>query len=130
MKPRNIIFSVLVMLLFSACASMYVPGSEEINKLQIVKMGSKKPEGNEYILHIPAGAKIPVHFSVKGSFISAPIGNSQVTKLKHDLYVYKYWASLDGKKWKPTGEIVHMPIAINVDPEGGRFDVKVDMVKP
>ena len=129
MKLSNIIFSVLVMLLFSACASMYVPGSEEINKLQIVKMGSKKPEGNEYLLNVPAGAKIPVHFSVKGNLISAPIDNNQVTKLNRELYIYKYWASLDGKEWKPTGEILKMPIAIGVDPEGGQVTIRVDTKK-
>ena len=115
--------------LFTGCASMYVPDSEQIGKLKIVKMGDEKPEGNEYILHIPAGEKIPVHFSLKGSLISLPIENRQMTKLNRDIYVYKYWASLDGKEWKPTGDIVKMPIAIGVDAEGGQVDIKVDINK-
>lgn len=130
MNLRNIILSFLVAVIFSGCASMFVPDSEELGKLQIVKMGDKKPQGNEYILHIPAGAKIPVHFSIKGDLISSPVDNKQVTKLNKDLYVYKYWASLDGKNWKPTGEILHMPIAMDVSSEGGKVDVKVNIAKP
>lgn len=126
MNLRNTILSLSIAIIFSGCASMFVPDSEELGKLKIVKMGSKKPQGNEYILHIPAGAKIPVHFSIKGDLISSPVDNKQVTKLNKDLYVYKYWASLDGKSWKPTGEIIKMPIAISVDPEGGKINIQVD----
>ncbi len=129
MKLRIVILNILTVILFSGCASMFVPDQEQIDKLQIVKMGSIKPEGNEYILHIPAGTEIPVRFTLNGSLISAPIDNKQVTRLNHDLFVYKYWSSLDGKNWKPTGEIVSMPITIGVDPEGGQLDVKVDLLK-
>lgn len=73
------------MALFTGCASMFVPDSDLINKLQIVKMGNKKPVGHEYILHIPAGTKIPVNFSVKGNLISSPIDNQSETQINQDL---------------------------------------------
>lgn len=129
MKFSNIFLTLVVAILFSGCASMYVPDSDLINKLQIVKMGSKKPTGDQYILHIPAGANIPVQFSLKGDLISTPIDNNAITQLKHELYVYQYWASLDGKNWQPTGEIIKMPITIDVGPEGGKVLVKVDVIK-
>ena len=129
MKILKLVISSVVVVFFTGCASMFVPDSDQINKLQIVKMGEKNPEGHEFILHIPAGVKIPVRFSIKGSMISVPVDNNQVTKLNRDIYVYKHWASLDGKKWKPTGDIVHMPIAIGVDSEGGQIDINVDMSK-
>ncbi len=129
MKIRNVILAVLAMVLFSGCASMFVPDSDLINKLQIVKMGSKKPDGNEYILHIPAGRKIPVNFSVKGNIISVPINNKSVTQLNQELYIYKYWASLDGKNWQPTGDLINMPITLDVGPEGGQIGIKVNMTK-
>ena len=129
MKIRNVILITLAMVLFSGCASMFVPDSDLINKLQIVKMGSKKPAGEEYILHIPAGTKIPVNFSVKGNIISVPINNKSVTQLNQELYIYKYWASLDGKNWQPTGDLINMPITLDVGPEGGQIGINVNMTK-
>lgn len=129
MKIRNVILSSLVMVFFSGCASMFVPDSDIINKLQIVKMGSNKPDVNEYILHIPAGTRIPVHLTVDGNLISAPIDNKPVTQINQELYIYKYWASLDGKNWQPTRDLIKMPIAIGVGPEGGQIHVKVDITK-
>ena len=128
MKIRNVLLITLAMVLFSACASMYVPDSDLINKLQIVKMGNEKPEGHEYILHIPAGTKIPVNFSVNGSLISAPIENKSVTKINQELYIYKYWASFDGKNWQPTRDVIKMPITLDVNSEGGQIHVKVDLL--
>lgn len=125
----KITLSVLVLISFSACASMFVPGSEEISKLPVIKMGSKKPEGNEYILHIPKGEKIPWHFTINGGLISAPVDSKSVTKINQEIYVYKYWASFDGKNWKPTGELLNMPISFGVGPEGGQLNLKVDVIK-
>ena len=129
MKIRNVVLSSLVMVFFSGCASMFVPDSDIINELQIVKIGSNKPDGNEYILHIPAGASIPVHLTVDGSLISAPIDNKPVTQINQELYIYKYWASLDGKNWQPTRDLINMPVTIGVGPEGGQIHVKVDITK-
>ena len=129
MKLRNVILSSLVMIFVSACASMYVPDSEQINKLQIVKMGDKKPEGKEYILHIPAGVNFPVHISVNGELISTPVDSKPVTRINQDIFIYKYWASLDGKNWQPTRDLVNMPIFVGVGPKGGRVDIKVGIIK-
>ena len=131
MKKLHVILSISVLVLFSGCASMFVPDSDLANKVPVLEMGSlkHKPEGNEFILHIPAGATIPVHFSVKGGLISSPIDQKSVTKIKQELYVYKYWASLDGKTWQPTGDIINMPISVGVGPEGGQIEVKVDFQK-
>ena len=128
MNILNIIFAATVAILFSGCASMFVPDSDIINKVPILEMGSKKikPENNEFILHIPAGAKIPVQLSIKGSLISVPVENRSVTTLNQELYVYKYWASLDGKNWQPTADVIEMPIAIGVGPEGGQVNITVD----
>lgn len=130
MKSSNTLIAMAVAILFSGCASLFVPDGETINKLPVIEMGSQgqKPANNEYILHIPAGTKIPVNFSVKGSLISVPLDNKSITRINQELYIYKYWASLDGKKWQPSGELIKMPISIDVGPQGGQIDVKVDLV--
>jgi len=131
MNVSNILTAATMAILFSGCASMFVPDSDVINELPIMEMGShkQKPANNEFVLHIPAGAKIPVNFSVNGSLIAAPVENRSVTQINQELYIYKYWASLDGKNWQPTRDLIKMPIAIGVAPEGGQIHVKVDITK-
>lgn len=129
MKISNIILGISTGIIFSGCASMFVPDRDLLDKLPIVKIGSEKPAGHEYILHIPAGATIPVHFTIKGGLISAPVDQKSVTKINQELYIYKYWASLDGKNWQPTRDVINMPISIGVGPEGGQVHIKVDSQK-
>lgn len=129
MKKLQVICVAIVLAYLSGCASTFVPDSDVISQLPIVKMGSKKPEGKEYILHIPAGVKFPVHISVNGELISAPVDIKPVTQINQDIFIYKYWASLDGQNWQPTRDLVNMPIFIGVAPKGGRVDIKVGIIK-
>ena len=111
------------------CASMFVPGEDKLGKLPIYKMGDKKPEGNEYILHIQAGAKIPINFSISGNLILHAVHDTATTSINRELYLYKHWASLDGKAWHPTRDLIHMPITLGLDPEGGQVAFQVDQKK-
>ena len=129
MKKTHYILFSLSFILLTGCSSMFVPGNDELSQLPVVKMGSLKPAGNEYILHIPAGTKIPVNLSIDGNLISGKVDNNSSTRLNKELYVYKYWASLDGKKWQPTRDLVHMPISIGVGPDGGQIKIAVDLKK-
>ena len=129
MKKLIIILTAAVAILFSGCASMFVPDSDLIDKLPIVKIGSEKPAGHEYILHVPAGVEFPINFSVKGNLISSPVESKLSTRVNHELYIYKFWTSLDGKNWQPSRDLINMPITIGVDPEGAQMHVKVDLQK-
>lgn len=125
----QILNPVIILLLtgFSlGCASLFVPGQDEISKLPVVKMGDPKPQGNEYILHIPAGASFPVDFSINGNLVSGKVQHTSTTSLNRELYLYKHWASLDGKAWQPTRDLIHMPITIGLDSEGGQVKIQVD----
>ena len=113
----------------SGCASMYTPNSSLIDTLPVIKMGEKKPQGHEYILHIPSGTQFPVHFTVKGDLITLPVDQKSNTQIKKDLYIYKYWSSLDGRNWQPSHDLIKMPIGVGVGPEGGQFHVKVDLTE-
>lgn len=125
---KGIILGVYVFSV-TGCASMYTPNSDLIETLPVIKIGSKKPDGHEYILHIPAETQFPVHFTVKGGLISSPVDQKPTTRIKQDLYVYKYWSSLDGRNWQPSHDLINMPISIGMGPEGGQFHVKVDITE-
>jgi len=131
MKVLNMILLFGISILFSGCASMFVPDSAVIKNLPIIEIGSqqKKPENNEYVLHIPAGAEVPVHFSIKGGLVSSKIEHKSTTKINKELYIYKYWASLDGKNWQPSRDLITMPITIGLGPEGGQVHISIDLAK-
>ena len=105
------------------------PNADLIDNIPVVTMAGKKPGNDEYILFIPKGANIPIHFTIAGDLISAPIDNKSVTQIKQDLYIYKYWASLDGRSWSASRDLIDMPIAINVGTDGGKVQIKVDLHK-
>lgn len=39
-------------------------------------------------------------------------------KLKRDVYVYKHWASFDGKQWQPGHDIISGKLAMTLPGEG------------
>lgn len=129
MKLLKISISMIILAAITGCASMYVPNADLIDNIPVVTMAGKKPGNDEYILFIPKGANIPIHFTIAGDLISAPIDNKSVTQIKQDLYIYKYWASLDGRSWSASRDLIDMPIAINVGTDGGKVQIKVDLHK-
>lgn len=124
---KGILLSSLA-LSISACASMSAPNSSLIDNVTVVKMGDEKPEGKDYILHIPANTEFPVHFTVKGDLIANPVDLKPRTKLNKDIYVYKYWSSFNGRDWQPSHDLINMPIGVGMGTEGGQVHVKVDLV--
>lgn len=117
----------IFILITTGCASMYTPESSLIDTLPVIKIGEKELEGKEYILHIPAHTEFPVHFTVNGDLISLPVDQAPNTRIRKDLYVYKYWSSLDGRNWQPSRDLINMPIEIGMGPDGGQVNVKVDL---
>lgn len=123
LKPVTV---VLLTSLSLGCASMFVPGEDKLGKLPIYKMGDNKPEGNEYILHIPAGTEIPIDFSINGNLIKQAVADRTLTSINQELYLYKHWASLDGMKWHATRDLIHMPIELSLDPQHGLVKITID----
>ena len=125
-KLKGVFISISI-LLFTACASMNQPSSNLINTVPVIEVGSKKPDHKEYILYIPANTNFPVHFTVNGSLMATTIEQKPITRIKQDLYIYKYWSSFDGRNWQLSHDLINMPIVIGMGPEGGQVHVKVDL---
>lgn len=112
-------FSFLIALILGTlvgCAALRPAPVELIAKLPILRVGDPSPPNTEYVLFYPAGFAFPVKLKTSGSlFVSGKEVESQVTLAK-DLYLYKYWASHDGKTWKNSHELLGVEF-------GGGFDV-------
>lgn len=104
MKKTNI-FAVAALSL-SGCASLVPPSASEIAALPMVKYGQPAPADKNFILHYPAGVPLPMAASINGNLFEK---NEQATlnpRLKRDVYVYKTWASFDGKTWQRGNQLV------------------------
>jgi hypothetical protein len=110
--------------LTSSCATLNSPHADLIDTVPVVELGQPAPADKDYILLLRQGQDIPVTLDVSGSFLAQ--GNTVQTrvKIKHDIYLYKKWSSLDGKNW--TRKNVKAVIASGLDPAGGKVTVTVD----
>ncbi|MDD2664107.1 MAG: hypothetical protein PHD19_10150 [Dechloromonas sp.] len=96
-KSALLIFPAL---LLGACASLLPPSSEELAELPVVRYGNPAPADGNFVLLYPSGVELPLDTAVEGDVFEK---NEQATlkpRLKRDIYIYKTWASLDGKHWQ------------------------------
>lgn len=104
----------LAALALAGCASFGAPTADELDRLPIVRFGDAAPAGQPFILFYPAGAPLPVEARVHGSLLESEARSTLTVRTRQDLYTYKHWASLDGKNWKASHDVV-----------GGNFEIRV-----
>ena len=113
MKLARILITATICAVLSACAGM-PPSAAEIAKVPQIQFGQPLPEGDNYVLHFPAGTPLPVSAVVDGNlFEHAGQATFHVT-LKRDVYVYRRFASFDGQNWQSTRKLIdtHMELQI------------------
>lgn len=89
----------LSILLLGACAGI-APTADEMAKVPVVRFGQPAPADGNFVLHYPAGAKLPVVASVKGSLLSRTDEKTLEVSPARDIYVYRQWVSFDGRTWQ------------------------------
>ncbi len=115
---------IVSMLAFPGCASM--APTQKIATLPVVETGQKAPTGGEYVLHIVAGKPANFRLIVKGNALEKN-GEAMTTVVpKQDVWLYKSWASLDGKHWKPARDLFRSSVGVGINPKGGQVTVSFD----
>jgi hypothetical protein len=113
--------------LLAGCTMLPAPDSSLIDRKPVAQLGDAKPaKPDDYILRIPAGKPVPVRLSLSGGLFEDNENIESEIRLAHDLYLYKYWASHDGRAWKKWNELVGVQVSSGVGTEGATFKVKVD----
>ena len=79
--------------------------------------GQTAPAGQPFVLHYPAGAPLPVETSVSGTLLEKTDKSELQVSLKRDVYVYKHWASFDGKDWQRGDRLVGGRIGLTLPGE-------------
>ena len=122
---KHAIFSLAVFTL-AGCASMLPAPTDAIAKLPIVRVGGQAPQNTEYVVFYPAGFAFPVKLKASGSLFASEKQIESQAMLAKDLYLYKYWASHDGKSWKNSHELLGVEFGGGFDVNGLQTNVKLE----
>lgn len=118
MKLTRIMITAIACVVLSACAGL-PPSTADIAKAPQIRFGQPLPKGDNYVLLFPAGTPLPVSTVVDGSLFEH---NSQATlhvTLKRDVYVYRQFASFDGKNWRPARELIETRLELQIPQKDG-----------
>lgn len=122
-------FGSLIALVLSTlvgCAGLRPAPVESIAKLPVVRVGDPAPPNMEYVVFYPAGFAFPVQLKTSGSlFVSGKEIQSQVALAKN-LYLYKYWASHDGKTWKNSHKLLGVEFGGGFNVTGLQANIKIE----
>lgn len=103
---KKAITLAVAVLSLSACASLVPPSTSEIAALPTIKYGQTAPADKNFILHYPAGMPLPMEMSITGNLFDKDETATLNPRLKRDVYVYKTWASFDGKTWQRGNQLI------------------------
>lgn len=121
----GLLATLLFNLALSGCAISGPAPLSTIDKVPIVEVGGRLPESGDYVLHYPKGYILPVVLSVDGGLFAGERTSISTTLLGRDLYLYKHWASHDGKTWKNSHDLIDVRITGGFDTEGLKVDVEL-----
>lgn len=119
-------FLIAVALLVSGCASLQPAPTEAISRLPVVRVGNQPPQNAEYVVLYPAGFAFSVKLKASGSLFATEKQIESQATLAKDLYLYKYWASHDGKMWKNSHELLGVEFGGGFDVNGLQANVKLE----
>ena len=125
----NIVLTILFVVLLAGCASINTPKASLIDTVPVVKIGESSNTLEDHIVFIPANTEFPVQFSLKGTIFNSDLSSTIMASVKYDLYLYKYWASLEGKKWINSHKLLNVKPSGGFDKSGGKIEVKLDLVQ-
>lgn len=116
----------LVLISLVGCTSMRPAPVDAIAKLPVVRVGDQAPQGSEYVVFYPAGFAFPVKLNARGSLFASEKQVTAQASLAKDLYLYKYWASHDGKSWKNSHELLGVEFGGGFDVTGLQASIKLE----
>ncbi len=125
----NKILLILILTTLSSCASINTPSSSLIDKVSVVTVGETSGVQEEHIVFIPANTEFPIQFSLKGNIFNKDLSSTVMASFKKDLYLYKYWASLDGKNWVNSHQLIDVKPSGGFDKSGGKVEVQLDLAQ-
>ena len=122
---KIMVFSLFIIVLVG-CASMDTPSSSLIDTKPVIIIGSTDVVTEDHVVYIPAGTKFPIEFSVEGTVFEEAASSTVMVSFKDNMYLYKYWASFDGKIWIKSHKLMDVEPSGGFDKSGGKVEVKLN----
>ena len=129
MRQIKIFICSLLCSLLMGCSSINTPSSSLINSKPVITIGTKKTPPKDHILYIPANQNFPLVFSVNGDLFSESKTAKVMVSFKKNLYLYKSWASLNGKDWVNSHKLLNVVPSGGFDSSGGKVEIKLNFAK-
>ncbi len=124
------IAALLFCLLSAGLAAASPPTYDQLAKLPVIRFGEPVPE-SDYILMFPAGQPITISVSVEGSLFTKAAGAELAVTPIREFFVFRDWASLDGLKWVPRGELIKSDVVVKIPgynhPLPGILKIRMDL---
>lgn len=118
MKHTSQIALALLALSLTACAGL-PPSTAEIAQAPQIRFGQPLPKENNYVLLFPAGTPLPVSTVVDGNLFEREGQSTLHVTLKRDVYMFKQFASFDGKNWQPARDLIETNLELRIPQEDG-----------
>ena len=129
---KQILAALLFSLLSAGLAVASPPSYDQLAKLPVIRFGEPVPE-SDYILMFPAGQSITISVSVEGSLFTKAAGAKLAVIPIREFFVFRDWASLDGVKWVPRGELIKSDVLLKLPgynhPLPGILKIRMDLVE-
>ncbi len=124
--------AILALLILSGCAGLTPPMSDEIAALPVVIYPDQPPAG-DYVYKLPAGKPIDMRILVDGSALAAGVDHTVSASLARDIYLYKRWASEDGRTWQTADQLLGVNLTVSLPshetPGPGEMHLTVNRVE-
>jgi hypothetical protein len=115
---HTILISALALSL-CACAGLTPPNASELARTPHIEFGQPLPAGDNYVLHFPAGKPLPVSTLIDGNLFERTEASELHVVLKRDIYVFRRFASFDGKNWQPGHKLVKTKLELQIPQKDG-----------
>jgi hypothetical protein len=129
---KFIVSALLYCLLTAALAAASPPSFAELAKIPVIRFGEPVPK-SDYILMFPAGQPITISVAFEGSLFTKGASAELAVAPTRELFVFRDWASLDGVKWVPRGELIKSDVLLKIPgynhPLPGILKIRMDLVE-
>lgn len=126
----SIILFCLVSTGFAAEAAGPVPSYDDLAKLPVIRFGDPVTEKDHILLFEP-GQPINFTVAIEGTLFSQPATADLTLTTSRPVFVYREWASLDGRKWVLRSDLIQSDVEAKIPgynyPKPGILKVRMDL---
>lgn len=121
--------TALLLLTLTGCSTALPPSESLIETAPIIQIGNQDSVPEKHIVYIPADTSFPITVSANGDLLRKAISSQHNVSFTQDMYIYKQWASLDGKTWHSITQLLNFPSTTALDRTGGKINIRLDLPK-